>query len=142
MRRNIGLSLLILALSGVALAVQAGTRAGDGERRYELVALDERAGRAVLMDVAGATEVLRVDEETRDGLRLKSVANGSVLLDVRFKSSGEVIGYRIALGETVSIRPLPEHRSGGVRVISAPLEAATPAVRTGDKEPPPPSARD
>ena len=128
-------AVLLCVVAALIAPVRAAPQSGEGERRYALLAVDERAGRAVLMDVAGATVVLRLDEETRDGLRLKSVAGGSALLDVRFKSSGDVIAYRIALGETVRIRPLPEQRSGGVRVIAVPLDVEPPEVQTGAKDP-------
>lgn len=105
-------------------------RAGDIDSELELLALDERAGRAVFMDVAGATSVLLLDEENQDGVRLRSVVDGSALIEVRFKDSGEVIAYRIRLGERVHIRPPQQHRSGGVSVI-----AVSPEVRTGVKAP-------
>lgn len=123
------------AICGLLLPLGAMSKAAEAERRYELLAVDQSAGRAVMMDVAGATIVLELEEETLEGLRLRSVAGGAVLLDVRFKSSGDVIAYRIALGETVRIRPPAEHRSGGVRVIAVPLEVMPPEVRTGAKDP-------
>ncbi len=104
-------------------------QASDVDRQIELVALDERTGRAVLIDVAGATSMLQLDEESSDGLRLKSLAGAAALIEVRFKSSGEVIAYRIRLGERVHIRPPQEDRSGGISVI-----AVSPEVRTGVKE--------
>ncbi len=120
---------------GLLLPLNAKSKATEAELRYELLAVDQSAGRAVLMDVAGATIVLELDAETVEGLRLRSVAVGSALLDVRFKSSGDVIAYRIALGETVRIRPPAEQRSGGVRVIAVPLKVVPPEVRTGAKDP-------
>jgi hypothetical protein len=128
---------------GVSGDTSPGDHSPDEEgRRYEVLALDEGTGRGVLMDVAGATVVLRQDEETPDGLRLRSVAHGLGLIDVRYKSSGEVIAYRIALGETVHIRPLPEHRSGGTRAVAIPLQDIPPGIRTGAKENPQKSAQD
>lgn len=82
-----------------------------------------------MLDVAGATVVLRIDEETPDGLRLKSARDGTAVLDVRYQESGDVIAYRVRLGEAFEIRPLLEIRSGGVQTI-----AVTPEVRTGAKE--------
>lgn len=123
------LRVFLFALFALGLTQQAMGQSSADERRYELIAVDERAGRAALMDVAGATVVLHRDAETPDGLRLKSVSAESALLEVRFKSPGEVIAYRIAVGETVRIHPLPEQRSGGLRVI-----AVSPEVPPGDKE--------
>jgi len=120
---------LRLALFVIGMCQQATAQSIADERHYELIAVDERAGRAVLMDVAGATVVLHRDVETADGLRLKSVSAGSALLEVRFKSPGDVIAYRITLGETVRIHALPEQRSGGMRVI-----AISPVAPTGAKE--------
>ncbi len=123
------------AICGLLLSLDVMSKATETERRYELLAVDQSAGRAVLIDVAGATIVLELDAETLEGLRLRSVAGGTVLLDVRFKSSGDVIAYRIALGETVRVRSPADQRSGGVRVIALPLEVVPPEVRTGAKDP-------
>jgi hypothetical protein len=117
-------------LAGVALLQMEAAQASDVGRQIELVALDERTGRAVLMDVAGVTSVLQIEKESSDGLRLKSLAGEAALIEVRFKSSGDVIAYRIRLGERVHIRPPQEDRSGGISVI-----AVSPEVRTGVKEP-------
>jgi hypothetical protein len=117
-------------LAGAALLRMEVAQASDADRQIELVALDERTGRAVLMDVAGATSVLQIEKESSDGLRLKSLAGEAALIEVRFKSSGDVIAYRIRLGERVHIRPPQDDRSGGISVI-----AVSPEVRTGVKEP-------
>jgi hypothetical protein len=125
MLRVAGFSILALAFPQLALA-----RTGDVDRELELLALDDRVGRAVFMDAAGATSMLRLDQETTDGLRLRSVADGTALIEVRFKESGDLIAYRIRLGERVHIRPPQEDRSDGVSVI-----AVSPEVRTGVKDP-------
>jgi hypothetical protein len=120
---------VFLMLAVVATLRVEGADTNEVDRHIELLALDERTGRAVLMDVAGATSVLQLEEESSDGLCLKSLAGEAALIEVRFKSSGEVIAYRIRLGERVHIRPPPEDRSGGISVI-----AVSPEVRTGVKE--------
>jgi hypothetical protein len=125
MLRVVVFSILAVAFPRLALA-----RVDDVDRELELLALDDRAGRAVFMDVAGATSVLLLDAENSDGLRLRSVADGTALIEVRFKESGDLIAYRIRLGERVHIRPPQEHRSGGISVISV-----SPEVRPGVKGP-------
>lgn len=86
--------------------------------QYELIALDAEAGQAVLMTAQGDTELLHLDHETADGLRLTAVSAETALIEVRHKTAGEIIAYRIGLGETVLIRPLPKQNAGGVRVIT------------------------
>jgi hypothetical protein len=110
------------SLTGTASPVETGSE-------IELLALDERGGRAVIMDVAGATSVLQLDNESRDGLHLKSVAGETALIELRFKASGETVAYRLRAGERVRIRPPQEDRSGGISVI-----AVSPEVRTGVKD--------
>jgi hypothetical protein len=124
------LRVAVFSILAVAFPQLALARVDDVDRELELLALDDREGRAVFMDVAGATSVLLLDEENSDGVRLRSVADGTALIEVRFKESGDSIAYRIRLGERVHIRPPQENRSGGVSVI-----AVSPEVRTGVKDP-------
>ncbi len=129
----------LFSLSCVAVIFPCAPAANELEEKpspaFELIGLDERAGRAVLLSESAQTIVLQRDEETTEGIRLKSVANGAVLIDVRDGASGEIIAYRIRLGETFRIRPLRKQDGQDVQVI-----AITPESGLATKELPP--ARD
>jgi hypothetical protein len=123
------LRLALLSLLGVFMPQSGFASPVESSGEIELLAIDDRAGRAVIIDAAGATSVLHLDKESRDGLLLKSVADEMALIEVRHESSGEVIAYRIRLGERVRFRPPQEVESGGTSVI-----AVSPEVRTGVKD--------
>ena len=107
----------ILLCFAIATSVSAESFLEVVGADYELVAVDQSSGRAVLVDGNGVEVVLAVDVENADGLRLKSVSRDAVLLDVRFKSSGEVNAYRIGIGQSVRVRAPSAHRRGGIRVV-------------------------
>jgi hypothetical protein len=116
-----------LVCAGMILFGSCGFAAATGESNglpaFELVGLDERAGRAVLLNESAQIIVLELDEESADGLLLRAVADGSALLDVRHASTGEVIAYRIRLGETLRVRPLREQGGQDVQVIATTPES-------------------
>ncbi len=117
--------MFLFGACGLAVAAEESTALPT----FELIGLDERAGRAVLLNESAQTIVLELDEESADGLLLKAVADGSALLDVRHASTGEVIAYRIRLGETLRVRALREQGGQDVQVI-----ATTPESGLASKE--------
>lgn len=109
----------LLSLLAMGSAAPAWSQPEGDVRRLELIALDGEAGQAVLMTAQGDTELLRLDHETADGLRLTAVSTETALIEVRHKTAGEIVAYRVRLGESLTIRPLPKQSAGGVRVITS-----------------------
>jgi len=99
-------------------------------RRFELVALDRRAGTAALLTASGGVRVFRLDVESDDGLRLLSVGDDAAIFEVRFRKAADQVIYRLKLGERLVLRAPMAHRRGGIRVI----EAIRPPVQSGSHD--------
>ncbi|MGE3297964.1 MAG: hypothetical protein AB7I68_11525 [Porticoccaceae bacterium] len=106
--------LMLLSMAAVPCAWSQP----EPEQQYELIALDVEADRAVLMKAGGNTESLGLDQESADGLRLTALSAEWAWIEVRHQAAGEIVAYRVRLGESLTIRPLPKQSAGGVRVIT------------------------
>jgi hypothetical protein len=85
-------------------ALAPASQSSAGERRLELIAVDERAGRAVLIDATGATHVLQLRGPEIAGIRLRAVAGDTALFDVHDAAADARFAYRLVIGEAMRVR--------------------------------------
>ena len=123
------IALMVCCAAFVARAQSNG--ASTGERHLELVAMDERTGRAVLIDATGATHILQLHGPETAGIRLRAMAGNTALLDVRDAATDARFAYRIVLGETLKIRAGTEMSSASSTVV------VSPAADDGARQSPP-----